>query len=173
MLSTLLALAAAGLTACGSSDSTGPLGNGGATGQICNAKYTGEPVTWGNQEVTNSGKMAAVIESVTLNDAAAMKLLAAYVVRVKNGTALYGERYGYPSATAVAGVSGIFWSSFRRAEGATVPPARGKDVVNVLLVLQAPGAIGTASGFTIRYREGSKQYQVRTHFAVKFVRGKC
>jgi len=99
-------------------------------------------------------------------------MLAAYIVPI-TGHTLVGDWFGYPTAAIAGQAPGIQWAQRQRADGARVPPERGHDVSNVLLVLKPVGKVGTSQGFNVYYRESGQEYHMRTSVVLKVTTGRC
>lgn len=160
------------LVGCGNARSTGPFGTGGAHGSTCRPVRPGGVLTYGAQEFRNSGPATATIEKVTLDDPHNLLMPAAYVVPI-TGTTLVGVWDGYPTAAVARQAPGIEWALRKRADGALVPPAHGKDVTNLVLVLKPTAVVGTAQAIDVYYRESGQEYHMRTGLTLKVTTGKC
>ena len=66
---------------------------------------------------------------------------------------------------------GTFWNHRQRATGAVIPHIRGKDVMNLVLVLKPSGRQGTASSESIYYHSGSSHYLLNPGVGIQLFNG--
>ncbi len=170
------AVAALGVMAgCANAVNTGPLGNGGGSGEVTAPVCRGGVLSYGFQSFRNSGPATAVVEKVSLDSPRHLRMLAAYIVAI-TGYDLFGVLRGFPSAIwARHPQQGVQWPKRQRAGGALLPPSPrpAHDVYNLVLVVKPAGNSGTARAIDIWYRESGQQYHMRTGFTLKVFAGRC
>jgi hypothetical protein len=150
----------AGCTTDGVIVNSGPLGGAGrGTGITC-APTKGRQgvVTYGSIDFPNTSASTVHIDTVSLADPDGLRMLAAYVVPI-TGTLLYGFLQGYPPRQHIP--AGIQWSQRQRADGATLPHTRGRDVYSLVAILQPTRNPGWARGVNIYYHAGGQRYLLR------------
>ncbi len=169
----VLGLALLLLCACSSTNSTsGPFGpSGGAPGAVCAWTNAGGVVFYGAEEFPNTGG-AGTIEKVSLIAAHNLRIVTGWAVPV-TGTNILGVSQGYqPSPGQIA--PGIQWSKRQQLDGAAIPPSRGRDVTNVVLILKPSGTRGFAKAVEVSYKSGGTDYVLRWPIAVEvFVGHEC
>jgi hypothetical protein len=152
--------------ACGSS---GPATGGPFNGKgsnlietVCDSTPPGGVVYDGIDAFQNTGG-TATIGRVVLVDARHLRLLAAWVVPKPRSSTLIGVGRGYPSASGLASTTlGNQWWRRQRLPGAVVGHTRGRDLINIVLVVKPSGdVVGTARAFDLYYQAGGTHYRLR------------
>ena len=114
----------------------------------------GATVTWGGIQVRNRGTVDATLEAVQLVDATdGLALVEARTVVPSGHDPLVGFAREWPPAEP-GGHIGVL-------RGHVVPPARGKEVVQLLLALRAPrNGTYDVAGVEIEYRAEGRRLRV-------------
>lgn len=130
----------------------GPLGKSGPTQNAVCVPIPGSIITYGLEEVRNTGTSDATVQKIGYVHPHNLKVLDTFVVPIHHDTG-YGGRTGYPPR----------W--MRAERRMTVPPAKGQapdDYLNVILVTRLTGSIGHADAVYVDYKENGKLYSLRT-----------
>lgn len=149
------------LAGCGSDGpaANGPFGTGGGTGEVCAWTTAGNVLTYGVEDLRNSGG-TATINKIALVDPRHLRVVSAWAVPI-TGTNLLGVFRGEPPSGYGGGAplaAGIQWTQRQPANGAVIPHSRGHDVTNLVLVLKPSGPVGTATAVDVYYTEGGTAY---------------
>ena len=126
-------------------------------------------LAFGLEEFRNGSSSTAVIQRVALAEPHNLTMLAAYAVPI-TGHDLYGVLSGYPPAKHLE--PGVEWSKRQWANGARIPPTKGHDVTNLVLVLRPVGAKGSAKGVDVHYEVAGQQYLLRTATQILVLSGR-
>lgn len=135
-----------------SRSSDGPFGPSGPTQNAECIPIPGSIITYGFEEVRNTGSSDATIQQIGYIHPHNLKVLDTFVVPNHRGAG-YGGQHGYPPG----------WMSAERRM--TVPPAKGNtmaDYSNVILVTKLTGPVGHADAVYLDYKENGKLYYLRT-----------
>jgi hypothetical protein len=147
---------------------TGPLGDGGQPGVLCNPVHSRtQSLTNGFTALSNSSKSPVVINHISLDSPHRLRLLAAYVVPIA-GHNLVGDWAGFPPSARELS-AGVEWAQRRPAVGAHIAPDRPNQVVNLVVALKPEGLLGTAKGIDIYYSGGITQYHMLTATQLRVV----
>jgi hypothetical protein len=139
-----------------------PLGTGGVKSEQCGPDASGAILTYGTIVLENHSKHPVTIQQVSFYGDHQLKLVHADVVPIRGG--LIGIAYGWPPSQKTLAETGVPWSQRIPAAGAAVPPGTSVSSRRELLIGMLPTAHrGAADGVQVRYREGGKQYELRTH----------
>jgi hypothetical protein len=137
--------------------------------EICAARVPkGGVLSDGFEVLKNTSSSEVVVQKVTLVDAHALRIVAAYVVPI-TGYDLYGARDGYPPAPHLD--PGVLWSKRQVAAGAHIPHSQGHHVSNLVVVLQPGVSGGTARAVAVYYQVSGQQYVMRTSTRIPVVVG--
>jgi hypothetical protein len=157
-------------TGCGPGPAlnSGPLGDGGQPGALCNpVRSTAESLTNGFTALSNSSQSTVTIDRVGLENPHRLQLLAAYIVPI-TGHNLVGDWAGFPPSSSELS-SGVQWSQRRPAEGAHIPPNKANQVVNLVVVLRPESTSGSAKGINVYYSAGDTRYHLLTGTTLRVV----
>jgi len=129
---------------------------------VCDSTPPGGVVYDGIDAFQNTGGRAT-IGRAALVDPRHLRLLAAWVVPKPRNSTLIGVARGYPSASGLASTApGNQWQRRQRLPGAVVGHTRGRDLINIVLVVKPSGkVVGTARAFDLYYRAGGTHYRLR------------
>jgi hypothetical protein len=168
-LAAALALLLAG---CGGGpDMNGPFGDSPTADQgaqsFCVAH--GAVATFGMLNFSNIGGTARITK-VTLVDARHLQTVADWVVRI-TGNDLIGVFNGYPPLPPKGYgpgrlPPGIHWATRQHADGATIVHTPFPDSINLVLVLRATGAEGSAKSVYVDYESAGTEYRMNLAFAI-------
>jgi hypothetical protein len=164
------ALVMAALTGCDSTPAlnTGPLGDGGQPGALCNPVHSStQSLTNGFTALSNSSKSPVVVDRVVLDDPHHLRLLGADIVPIA-GHDLVGDWAGFPPTGSELS-AGVEWTQRVAAAGAHIAPDQSNQVVNLVVALKPEGSTGTAKGIDIYYSSGSTQYHLLTATRLRVV----
>lgn len=156
-----LALLAAACSSSGTG-TDGPFKGKGSTitETVCDWTPRGGVVYDGFDAFQNTGGKAT-IGKVALTQSRDLRLVAAWVVPIA-GTPLVGVGQGYPSASGLASTApGTQWQRRQRIPGAVIEHTRGRDLINIVLVVKPSGKVGTATAINLYYEAGGTHYLLR------------
>jgi hypothetical protein len=147
---------------------TGPLGNGGQPGALCNPVHSStQSLTNGFTALSNGSKSPVVIDRIALDDPHQLRLLGAYIVPI-SGHNLLGDWAGFPPTANELSV-GVEWAQRVPAAGAHIAPDRPNQVVNLVLALKPEGLVGTAKGIDVYYSGGGIKYHMLSSTTLRVV----
>lgn len=130
----------------------GPLGRSGPTENAACIPIRGWIITYGLEEVRNTGSSEATIQKIGYVHPHNLKVLDTFVAPNHRGVG-YGGEHGYPPKWMLAE---------RRL---TVPPVKGNtmaDYSDVILVTRLTGPVGHADAVYLDYKENGTLYRLRT-----------
>lgn len=139
----------------------GPFGPSGPTQAAECIPIPGWILTYGFEEVRNTGSSEATVQKIGYVHPRNLQVLDTFVVPIHRNTA-YGGEPGYPPG----------W--MRAERGMTVPPAKGNapdDYLNVILVTRLTRPVGHADAVYLDYKENGALYRLRTITALTLKHG--
>lgn len=156
-----LLFAAACSSTGGNLPTNGPFGNGGSySGTFNTCARPGQVVHDGFDEFPNTGG-TATISRVALVDPRHLRLLAAWVLPI-TGSQGVDVGWGYPSASSVASVApGTRWELRQRIPGAVVRHTRGREMIDLVIVVKPFGKVASTKGFDLYYEAAGTRYLLR------------
>jgi hypothetical protein len=139
-----------------------PLGNGGNDVTQCGPDPGGGIMTDGGTVLSNHAKGTVIVESVRYYGDHNLRLLHAVVLPVNNN--VIGIARGWPPPQSNISFAGARWSQAIPAVGARIPPhLRPPHQRNLVIAFKPVAHRSVADGLQVRYRQGSRQYELRTH----------
>jgi hypothetical protein len=153
-----------------------PLGSGGpGHSEQCGPDASGGVMTDGTIVLDNHSKRSVVIEHVRYYGDHHLRFLRAVILPVRGS--LIGVAYGWPPPAVNLRDAETRWSQSVPVVGATIPPARQSEELDLLIEFRPTAYRSSADGLQIFYRQGRSQYEYRTHLkTVIFIAksaGKC
>lgn len=133
-----------------------------------------QPVANGLTVLENRSSSTVVVEHVSFYGARHMRLIRAVIVPVHLGS--LGMSLSWPPIKPDLDQPGVEWKMRVPAVGAVVPPDTGRNGRRNLVIEMQPTARedDVIAGVQVRYRAAGKEYELRTHTAVKvLVTRKC
>jgi hypothetical protein len=155
-------------TACSNSDTlstNGPFGNGGPdSGTVCDWTRPGGVAYSGFEEFPNTGG-TATIERVALVDPRNLRLVAAWVVPTPGGA---GVGPGYPPASSLGtGATRVPLELRQHIPAAVVRHTRGKEAIDLVIVVKPSGRVGTSKAINLYYETGGTRYLLHFPYGLK------
>jgi hypothetical protein len=152
----------------------GPLGRSASrSGSQCFWTSRNGVGTFGLLSFGNSGGPVR-LDKVTLAGAHQLRIVAAWVVPI-TGTDLLGVFNGYPpngdKGSAPPLSPGVQWRHRQRVAGAVIPHIRGRDAMNLVLVLKPSGRQGTVRSEYIYYHSASTRYLLNPGVGIQLFNG--
>jgi hypothetical protein len=156
------------LAACSSGLSdNGPFGNGGPnTGTVCTWTKPGGVAHDSFDAFPNSGG-TATIDKVMLVHPRHLRLIAVWAVPTDGSLGNAGP--GYPPGANNG--PGFRWGQRQRIPGAVVRHTRGRDLVNLVIVMKPTAKFGTAKAVNLYYKSAGTHYLLHFPVGYKIVDG--
>lgn len=154
-----------------------PLGPGGDQVVQCGPDPSGGIMTFGGTVLQNDSKGTVIIEGVSFYGDRQLKLLHSLIIPIRGH--LIGVAYGWPPPRMNITQPGVQWSKRVQAIDARIPPSgTGSTQLNLVIAMLPTAHRAVAAGVQVRYREGGRQYEWRTHtknviIIAKSVSGRC
>lgn len=139
-----------------------PLGGGGNDVTQCGPDPSGGIMTDGGTVLANRSKGTVIVEGASYYGDHDLRLLHAVVLPVDNN--VIGIAKGWPPPQWNITNAGAKWSQAVPAVGARIPPhLRPPRQMNLVIAFKPTAHRSVADGLQVRYREGGRQYELRTH----------